>query len=680
MENSHYNIQVCFLNVLARVFSVAFEAERDQISSPNNRHIPHLKIILKVILKIILNLLRTFLRVDQIFGQAQASSKVNQHHFNSTASSVNSFGGAPTPYPPAQYNASHESARHTPQHTRHSSQHTHPHTPASAHHIVPSHARFPSANPTPNIPTVRLTHEGTTHIRRASLPVNQFTPYQRAPVPVKHEHGRGPMDFLANGQGRMPGPESASHAVHGGIGRAASAAPVTSQLANLAINQHNNNHASANPVTPARIAPHTANSDQSNSRQRTLPSAMDTIAIESDSDTHMPSFSDLLRPSAPALPKKESVVANAAVPSKAKPADATETKSGTASKSTRKAKSKNQNAEEKPTSSEWTFEEFKDLVIHITDSDDSFKRSQDKGTNLSFWKRVSDQLFESKKSPESVRAQWKKAERIYPQVKAFESFTGGGGDGEWDVEDDDDEEAAIGKLNNRLAYIRERKPNIDHNKEVKNGAMYRNWTRGGDESLYNAMHIRFKDKKTFEREAPRRSGSISPLETGSESDDETTSKSDANILNRSAKGKSRNAKRTERQARGKSGLESVASTTDKFFAAKQASTEAKQNVALQRLEFERAQADVNNKIALDTLEMRTQNQKRKWSNDQRMAKLQEEETKRRRLLEEKAEQEKRILDRIEKLNGFMRDATNPAVIEMYQKQIDKAFGELPSAE
>ncbi|KAG9087487.1 hypothetical protein FRC06_002516 [Ceratobasidium sp. 370] len=200
--------------------------------------------------------------------------------------------------------------------------------------------------------------------------------------------------------------------------------------------------------------------------------------------------------------------------------------------------------------------------------------------------------------------------------------------------------------------------------------MYRDWTQGGDNSLYNVMHIRFKDIKTFEREAPRRSGSISPLK--SDSNDETTSKSDAYASAHNSKAKSRGAAAKNR-GRGKSGLEDISNSTEKFLKVKKVASDVKIDVALQCLEFERNQAEIASKIALEGHEMRTESQKRKW----KMIEQQEEDAKRRRTHEEMIAQEKRILERVEKLNKFISETTNANLIEAYQKLIDLALAELP---
>ncbi|KAG9080360.1 hypothetical protein FRC06_006687 [Ceratobasidium sp. 370] len=597
---------------------------------------------------------------------------------------------------PAHYTTFQRSSQHTPQHTPRHSSHAHLY-PVAAENAI-ERPRAPLPLPKPAISN--STTQDAVHLHRASLPPNQFTPYKRV---SKHD-GRGqtltPMDNSAHCHNQ--------------------AAPVASQFANLSIaQQHDLNRANVDrslsvpplpapplpapplpapplpapplpapplPVPPLPAPPlpapplptppvHAALQDP-HLRHHALPSATD-FAVVVDSDSDMPDVTDVMRMAPAVGPRREDAPGKASEPSKGNLAGAAAAAPGSSgSRPIRKGKSKVNNADEKLIKTHWAFEELKTLVRDIVTSNEKFKRSQQKGANLSFWQRVSDDLFGGKRKAEAVRAQWKKAERIYSVIKAFESFTGGSGDGEWTIQDDDDEDTAVEKVRDRMAYVREVKPNIDQNQEVKTAEMYRSWTRGGDDSLYNIMHMQFKDIKTFDREAPRRSGSISPRESELESDGEVTSKSDTNASSRNSKAKPQTGKH-KKDARSKSAVESVAGTADKYFAVKQTAEIAKNEVACQRLEFDRENASVNNRIALDMHELRAQSQKRKWSNERRMMELREAEAKRRCVIEERAEQETRILARVDKLNKFISETTNEQLILKYQEQIDKALAGLP---
>ncbi|QRV84364.1 hypothetical protein RhiJN_12380 [Ceratobasidium sp. AG-Ba] len=467
------------------------------------------------------------------------------------------------------------------------------------------------------------------------------------------------MDYIPHERDQRPAADARPQHPFHQVGQSAFAAPVASQLANLTLAR--NEDGSRMNLQPPQ-APVQAALPSTNQHQHSL-SAADFAFVDTDSD--MPDVAAVIRSTTTGA-TKDGRVADAPQAPKTKSKPVATARSETDLKPNRKNKSKDKTTgakvEEKASTTAWTPEDFENLIRHIVGSDDLFKRSQQKGPNLEFWNRVAEELFGGKKKGEATRAQWKKAERIYASVKAFESFTGGDGDGDedWVVEESDDEEAAVMKLTGRLAYIRRCKPNIDQNREIKTGEMYREWTRGGDDSLYRILHERFKDIKTFEREIPRHSGMVS--------DPETDSKSDTNGSTQNSKGK-----------KHKSDLTSAASTTEKFFAAKDASAKARHEVALQRLELDRAHMEVANMIALDTHKLRKESQKRKWSNDKRMAMLQEEEAKRRRVLEDTAEREKLIMNRIRSLQELVNTTTNPTLIEMYQKRIDLALAELSGA-
>jgi hypothetical protein len=166
------------------------------------------------------------------------------------------------------------------------------------------------------------------------------------------------------------------------------------------------------------------------------------------------------------------------------------------------------------------------------------------------------------------------------------------------------------------------------------------------------------------------------VDQDTDSGDEATSKSDTNTSSHESKAKVR-AGKTGKNSSGKSTMETASSAVDKFFAAKQTTTDTKNAVALQRLDFDRAQADVANKIALEMLQMRCESQKRKWSNDRRMAELQEEEAKRRRVIEENTAEEQRLLARVEKLNQLLSNpSTDPEMKEVFKEQVKTALAAL----
>ncbi|QRV77401.1 hypothetical protein RhiJN_05416 [Ceratobasidium sp. AG-Ba] len=486
--------------------------------------------------------------------------------------------------------------------------------------------------------------------RCVSLAANNVDLYRRAPT-VEHRPSHNyPMDYMAHEQGQGPTVDARTQHPSHQVGQNAFAAPVASQLANLTLAR--NEEISRMSLQPS----------QALGRQHQRAASPPEFAFV-DTDSEMPDVATVICSTTAGAAKGGPVADTPSAPKQnSKPV--TGARRETDSKPNRKNKSKDKTtgtkAEEKAATTTWTSEEFDTLVRHIAGSDDLFKHSQQKGPNLDFWNRVTEELFGSKKKGESTRAQWKKAEKIYVAVKAFELFTGGDGDGDdhWVVGESDDEEAAVLKLTGRLAYIRQCKPNIDQNREIKTGEMYREWTRGGDDSLYRILHERFKDIETFEREIPRHSGMIS--------DPDTDSKSDTNGSTQNSNGK-----------KHKSDLATTASTTEKFFAAKDASAKAKHEVALQRLELERSHMQVANMIALDTHKLRKESQKRKWSNDKRMARLKEEEAKRRRMLEDTTAREKHVMDRIRSLQELVNTTTNPTLIEMYQKRIDLALAELP---
>ncbi|QRV72097.1 hypothetical protein RhiJN_00111 [Ceratobasidium sp. AG-Ba] len=184
--------------------------------------------------------------------------------------------------------------------------------------------------------------------------------------------------------------------------------------------------------------------------------------------------------------------------------------------------------------------------------------------------------------------------------------------------------------------------------------------------------FRFKDLTTFDREVPRRSGQLSPDTGMSETEGETT-KSEAGGPKAKSQGGSAN------KARGKSSLDTVASATEKILKAKKAADEAKQNVALERLALDKKQAKVANKLAIATFKIRSQNQKRKWVQEQQAAKRNEAEAKRRRINEDTAARETRILNRIAFLNKCASETTNPALLAMYEKQVQNELNQLNSA-
>ncbi|KAF8597307.1 hypothetical protein BDV93DRAFT_562413 [Ceratobasidium sp. AG-I] len=612
---------------------------------------------------------------DNTFDQPNSGSSVwsasnfvqgDYYAYESGASTPNQPVAQPAHYSPIQHTPTqrtslHPSKQQAYQHIGQRSHYTQPLPLASEGHIERSRALFPPVAPYSD----NLTPQITPHNRRASHPLNQFTPHQNTHTTHSLGHSGTSMDTAASTQRQM-------------------SVPVASQFANLALSHlSDNEHTATHHALPsARTTPHHVDS-----HPRASPRTANLKAIDSDSD--MPDVADILRMASVVEPQQKDGGGSATQPSQPKPSSVAIAKPSAASKSAQKGKSKEKKKEDKTATSHWSFEEFENLVRHIVSSDALFTSARQKGAGLSFWNKISDELYKGEKKGESVRSQWKKAESLYAIVRAFESFTGGDGDGEWVVDDDDDEEAAIEKLNNRLAHIRQCKPNIDQHNDIKDAKMYRDWTRGGNDSLYHVMHQHFKDLKTFVRKATMRSGSISP---GSDGDDEVTSKSDANDASCDSKSKPKpQARNTEKHTRSKNLADAVSTSADKIFAAKQESAKVKQesikakqedararhDLATQRLELDRAHLDLANKIALKTHQLQAESQKRKWSNDKRMAAMQEEEAKRRRTMEEKAVEEKHILERVQTLNDLISKTNNPDLIAKYQGQIDRAFESLP---
>ncbi|KAG9118908.1 hypothetical protein FRC07_006332, partial [Ceratobasidium sp. 392] len=344
---------------------------------------------------------------------------------------------------------------------------------------------------------------------------------------------------------------------------------------------------------------------------------------------------------------------------------------------TRQSKAAAKKAGDKVTTSNlWTIEECDRLIRHIVDSDDNFRRAEKKGANTKFWQQVAETLFENKRSADAVQLRWKELKLTFQQVKAFESFTGGDGDGDWKIDDDDDKETILDKLRGRLDGIRSKKPNIDPHSKVKSAEVYWDWIRGGDDSWYAQLYMRFRDMSTFERKFPRRSGTLSPAEDSSDSNDDTTSKSDATPMKRSNKLKTRVIK-SEKKTRGMSDMGIVAGAAKDFFATQLSANEARTAMAQKRLDLEFKKTNVANKVTEETLKMQCESQKRKWSNDKRMAAIAEEDAKRRQTQEEKTANSELKLAQVRELNKLMADPmTDESVKDIYREQIKLVLGGL----
>ncbi|KAG9079665.1 hypothetical protein FRC06_007598, partial [Ceratobasidium sp. 370] len=233
------------------------------------------------------------------------------------------------------------------------------------------------------------------------------------------------MDVPVNHNQQIP---TGSQNVPAGVGRGAATTLVANRFAELALAPHDiTNRTNADPA-PLVVHPASHNLEL----RQPAP-----LVIDSDSD--MPDVADIMRV-VPAAPQQEDEGGHAAQPAKANAGAMPETVSKPARKG--RGKSKGQDVEDKAATPIWAFDEFESLVQHIIESDELFKRARQKGANLSFWKRIAEELSGGKRTGKSTWHQWKKAERIYAVVKSLESFTGGGGDGKWTIDDDDNKETA----------------------------------------------------------------------------------------------------------------------------------------------------------------------------------------------------------------------------------------------
>ncbi|KAG9084592.1 hypothetical protein FRC06_003986, partial [Ceratobasidium sp. 370] len=543
-------------------------------------------------------------------------------------------------HPPHQQPVSYYGTHYTHQHPQRAHRHRHPQTQYQPHDrpcappASSQSAPISSAAPQPRV--------NVDYHPSKSTPANRFTPYSNIPRPIRSERmtntsinqyevaesdvgGWGYTDAVG-----PPAPDA------GGVDRSAPALPVASQLAGLTLAQHNppgvKDESSVQPPVPPVNG------------QQAQPSSSDTSHADSSSDTIMPDAFDLIPPKpAKHVPSQNKKKSSASVPTPPS-VQAPKTQKSTRSLKTTTQKAGDNNA----TSNGWTVDHHDLLIRHILDSDENFNNAEKKGGNHSFWKRVSEHIFENKRSPEVLQQRWKDLKGIYQQVKALESFTGGDGDGEFTIDGDDSEATILEKLRGRLDIIHERKPNIDPQRRVKSADIYWNWIRGGDESWYQQMHVRFRDLSTFDRKHVRRSSSLSPLEidSNSDGDGEITSKSDANTPKRSVKSR---AAKIERGTRGLTGLDAAATAAKEFFAAQHSANSMKNNVALERLKLEQEQA------------------KRKWSHD-------EEEAKRHRIHEDAAAQQERVFAQVRELNKLATDpSTDPALRDFYQEEIKVAI-------
>ncbi|KAG9086456.1 hypothetical protein FS749_003628 [Ceratobasidium sp. UAMH 11750] len=539
-------------------------------------------------------------------------------HYTTPAS--HTFGDSYTnPQPPQQPSVLCYGTHYTHQHSQRA--HRYPHTQYQQPHAPSPSGQSSSLNPATPQPRVNVSH----HPLRP-VPANRFTPYGTASRPTRSER----MADLTTNQYNVAEPEVNSwgytdaaapsapeHKAAGGVDRSAPALPVASPFANLTLAQRGLKDEGPQPPVPP-VAPVITS-------QRAQSPVIDASCADSSSDTIMPDASDLI-PSKPAnrVPS-QSVPSQDKKKSSASALTAPSAQAQKAPKSTRSPKTVTQKAGDN-VSNTWTIDHHDLLIRHILDSDENFKNAEKKGGSLAFWKRVSENIFENKRTPEALQQRWKELKGIYQQVKALESFTGGDGDGEFVIDGDDPEAVILDKLRGRLDSIHERKPNIDPQRKVKSPDVYWNWIRGGDESWYWQMHAWFRDSSTFERKHVRRSGSLSPLKIDSNTDDETTSKLNVNTPKRDVKSR---AGKTEKGTRGLTGLDAAATAAKEFFAAQNSANGMKNNVAMERLKFEQQQAKVANELSAKTLEMRCETQKRKWSNDKRMAEIAEEDAKRR---------------------------------------------------
>ncbi|KAG9081601.1 hypothetical protein FRC06_005494 [Ceratobasidium sp. 370] len=516
---------------------------------------------------------------------------------------------------------------------------------------------------------------------------NQFTPYGNTSRPVcsgrmadptVNRYNAAESDVGGWGYTDVAGPAALENNTGGEVDRSAPALPVTSRFANLTLAQHNPPGVTGDgPVRPSvpPVAPIV-------NGQRAQSPVVEILNADSGSDTIMPDAFDLIPPKpanhvpsqgVPSQGKKKSSASAPAAPS------APSAPAPKSQKATRALKMTVQKAgDDNTTSNAWTVDHLDLLIRHILDSDENFKNAEKKGGNLAFWKRVSEHIFDNKRSPEALQQRWKELKVVYQQVKALESFTGGNGDGEFKIDDDDSEGTILDKLRGRLDLIHEQKPNIDPQRRIKSADIYWNWIRGGDDSWYRQMHTWFRDSSTFDRKRVRRSGSLSPLEIDSNSDGET-SKSDINTPKRSVKSRA-----GKTGTRGLLGLDAAATAAKEFFATQHSANNMKNNMALERLKFdqERAKAaderaKVADELSIRTMEMRCETQKRKWSNEERMAEIAAEDAKRRRLSEDKAAQDERALSRVRELNKLVADpTTDPELREIYREKIKAVLSHL----
>ncbi|KAG9092387.1 hypothetical protein FRC06_000120 [Ceratobasidium sp. 370] len=429
--------------------------------------------------------------------------------------------------------------------------------------------------------------------------------------------------------------------------------PVTDQFLNLPPSQpsslklENNCH---NPLTPLDV--HTADGYRVYGAGA-QPFRPVFINADSDNDATMPDVADLIRSKPPmSMPLLDSKKNPPPKPSAAPPGPL-----GDSTKSSRAPKPPGRKAGgDAPTSNTWTVPDMNRLIKH-----------------------ASEHVFNNKRTPKALRLKWEEMKAIYYQIDVLESFTGGDGDDDWQAarisEDDDPEEIILEKLHERLDIVRERKPGFDPHSKVKTAEIYWDWVRGGNEGWYKRMHARFKGSLAYDRKHTRRIVYAPPLEGDSDSDDDTSSEADSNLVMSGFNAKSR-ANKTK-HARSTSALEAVASTTKEFLSAGRKATESGNAVALQRLSFDREQASVAHEIARETMRMLVENQKRKWSNDRRMAELEEERRKRRWMMEETTAHEERLLNRVRELNKLVADpATDSMLKDLYRERIESALRQL----
>ncbi|KAG9118372.1 hypothetical protein FRC07_007136 [Ceratobasidium sp. 392] len=574
-------------------------------------------------------------------------------------SSYHQIHGNPPPPPhsvPSQsrqlsnpYSHSQQTSYHSPQHTHQHSLHTqqysqaqypqfeHPRTPPPSVQSAPINADF----------APQVLANTNTHSRHKSFaPANRFAPYDKTLQLRRTDKMADPANVLAYPQEQMPELHAGDPGWRNaemeelpfapknnpdGDDHGAAALPVASQLANLALVQRNVPRVGPPPVRNANDQP---------AQPREQPREVVALNMDpdSDSDSGLPAAADL-------VPKEKEK----------------------ANRSTKNPARKNGDRAATPAtaSNVWTVDQIDLLIRYIVESDDNFKHAQKKGKDMGFWRKVEEVVFEGKRTAEAIQARWIEVKKTYQQIKAIKEVTGGGGDGDLEVNDDDTKASAKDRLRRHLEFVRENKPNIDPQGKVKNTEVYYNWVRGQDESWYNMMHCRFKDSTSIGRKRIRRSGDLLSTDLDSNSNGETS--------NETSSGQSTKFKGGKAAKSSKDGFGLAASAAKDFFANQVTIAEGKNTITHERLEIEKDRSRTADQMAVETLKMRCDIQKRKWAVEDREAAERAEETKRRRVVEDRNAGQDKILAQVQALNKLVTKTADEALKEIYRMRIAAAL-------